>query len=264
MGDPPTTPSGERPIAAFDLDHTILHMLAASHVPAEAKELSEDVVTFEVNDVEYAISVRVGTTALFEALRKKGVDIAVVTCNLMGDEILTALGERCDVFEDVPVHVIESREKGAKCLKTLGLKRSKVVIFDDSLNAWVPEDQEFVFEALRYDVQALAGFLNEDTDEGDAKVDTELGYLTSIRESLLSFFDVAKIDFDDDAASDAGSEQPPRRSASFSLEQSPAQRDLKRALSAEDPGGAKKAKIPSLSDTNVTLNKPVAVGQDSS
>ena len=40
MGDPPTTPSGERPIAAFDLDHTILHMLAASHVPAEAKELS--------------------------------------------------------------------------------------------------------------------------------------------------------------------------------------------------------------------------------
>ena len=79
MGDPPTTPSGERPIAAFDLDHTILHMLAASHVPAEAKELSEDVVTFEVNDVEYSISVRVGTTALFEALRKKGVDIAVVT-----------------------------------------------------------------------------------------------------------------------------------------------------------------------------------------
>ena len=138
MGDPPTTPSGERPIAAFDLDHTILHMLAASHVPAEAKELSEDVVTFEVNDVEYAISVRVGTTALFEALRKKGVDIAVVTCNLMGDEMLTALGERCDVFEDVPVHVIESREKGAKCLKTLGLKRSKVVIFDDSLNAWCP------------------------------------------------------------------------------------------------------------------------------
>ena len=53
----------------------------------------------------------------------------------MGDEILTALGERCDVFEDVPVpYVIESREKGAKCLKTLGLKRSKVVIFDDSLN----------------------------------------------------------------------------------------------------------------------------------
>ena len=140
-----------------------------------------------------------------------------------------------------------------------------MVIFDDSLNAWVPEDQEFVFEALRYDVQALAGFLNEDTDEGDAKFDTELGYLTSIRESLLSFFDVAKIDFDDDAASDAGSEaQAPRRSASFSLEQSPAQRDLKRALSAEDPGGAKKAKIPSLSDNNVTLNKPVAVGQDSS
>ena len=72
--------------------------------------------------MEYGISARVGTTALF-ALRKKGVDIAVVTCNLMGDEILTALGERCDVFEDVPVHVIESREKGAKCLKTLVSKK---------------------------------------------------------------------------------------------------------------------------------------------
>ena len=33
----PPTPAGERPIAAFDLDHTILHMLAANHVPDEAK-----------------------------------------------------------------------------------------------------------------------------------------------------------------------------------------------------------------------------------
>jgi len=260
----PATPreATERPIAAFDLDHTLLHMLAAQHMPEEAKELSEDIVTFEVNDVEYGIALRVGTTALFEALRKKGIDIVVVTCNLMGDEILEALAARCDVFEDVPVHVIESREKGAKCLKTLGLKRSKVVILDDSLNAWVQHDQEFVFEALRYDVQQLTTFLHEDSDEGDAKIDTELGYMTSIRESLLSFFDVQAINFEDDAASEAGSETP--RSASFSLEASPALSSLKRAVSSDEDGGAKRARteaspIPTLAD-NGTLNKPVAVG----
>ena len=72
MGDPPTTPSGERPIAAFDLDHTILHMLAANHVPDEAKELSEDVVTFEVNDVEYAISVRGGHDGALRSAAEEG------------------------------------------------------------------------------------------------------------------------------------------------------------------------------------------------
>ena len=48
---------------------------------------------------------------------------------------MEAIGARCDVFREIEVHVIESRDKGGKSLRTLGLSRPRVVIFDDSLNA---------------------------------------------------------------------------------------------------------------------------------
>lgn len=47
---------------------------------------------------------------------------------------MEAIGKRCDVFQDIAVHVIESRNKGGKSLSALGLARPRVVVFDDSLN----------------------------------------------------------------------------------------------------------------------------------
>ena len=216
-------------------------------------------MAFQHQDVDYTIAVRVGTTSLVTALRQKGVDIAVATCNLIGDAVVAALARRCDVFDGIPVHVIESRDKGAKSLESLGLKGRRAVIFDDSLGAWVPEDQEFVFTAERFDVVRLADYLAQDDDAGDAAVDRELGYLTSIRESLLNWFDgPSKLDFDDDFSDDPGTPRP-ERSRSFSAEagprgSSPELSGTKRGAS-ESPGDVANAKRPrtssgTLSDTN--------------
>mmetsp|Transcript_7562 Transcript_7562/g.22426 ORF Transcript_7562/g.22426 Transcript_7562/m.22426 type:complete len:285 (+) Transcript_7562:187-1041(+) len=268
-----------RPIAVFDLDHTILHMMSKENMPEEsAAEVSEDVLAFEHQDVDYCIALRVGTTSLFTALRKKGVDIAVATCNLLGEEILAALAARCDAFKDVPVHVITSRDKGAKSLEGLGLKRPRAVIFDDSLNAWVPADHDNVFVADRFDVVALDAALGQDDDAGDALVDREGGYMTSIREQLLAWVDPPTIEFDD-FAEEPGTPRETPRSSSFAqaYAESPARSDAgsdagsvsgrgtKRTADGGAPGGKKKKlstmdansvpSIPSI-DTQGSVERP--------
>ena len=76
-----------RPLAVFDLDHTILHMLKDEDLPADVDDVSEDVIRFEWQGVAYGIALRVGTTALVTALKKKEIDIAVATCNLLGVQV---------------------------------------------------------------------------------------------------------------------------------------------------------------------------------
>lgn len=79
--------SAARPLCVFDLDHTILHMLKDSDLPTDVEDVSEDVVWFEWDGVRYGIALRVGTTALVTALKKKEIDIAVATCNLLGHQV---------------------------------------------------------------------------------------------------------------------------------------------------------------------------------
>jgi len=198
-------------------------MLKDSDLPTDVEDVSEDVIWFEWDGVRYGIALRVGTTALVTALKKKEVDIAVATCNLLGNQVMEAIGKRCDVFQDIAVHVIESRNKGGKSLSALGLARPRVVVFDDSLNAWVPADQESVFVADRFDVCALASAIARDDDAGEAVVDAELGYLTQIRESLLAFFEPKEsidwsADFADEPATPRDAAPPDEKARSFSAE----------------------------------------------
>ncbi|KAH8056087.1 hypothetical protein JL721_10050 [Aureococcus anophagefferens] len=271
----------ERGICVFDLDHTLLHMLKEEDMPAEVGDVTEDVVGFSYQGVDYSIALRVGTTSLVSELQKKGIDVAVATCNLLGDQartgvpptprpprarppapapfptrpapkVVEAIADRCDVFKDIPVHVIESRDKGGKSLKDLGLSRPRVVIFDDSINAWVAEDQEFVFTADRFDVNAMASAIQADDDAGDEAVDRELGYLTNIREAVMGFFAPPTIDWNEGLDSEPGTPREPRpeRSSSFSKEfhGSPAASASSARLS-EAPGADGDA----LSDTNRPL-----------
>ncbi|KAH8047810.1 hypothetical protein JL722_12829 [Aureococcus anophagefferens] len=186
----------ERGICVFDLDHTLLHMLKEEDMPAEVGDVTEDVVGFSYQGVDYSIALRVGTTSLVSELQKKGIDVAVATCNLLGTrrgpspptprpprapararalsdpprtQVVEAIADRCDVFKDIPVHAIESRQ-GRQVLRT-SASRPRVVIFDDSINAWVAEDQEFVFTADRFDVNAMASAIQADDDAGDEAVD---------------------------------------------------------------------------------------------
>ncbi|KAK7238918.1 hypothetical protein SO694_00026158 [Aureococcus anophagefferens] len=220
----------ERGICVFDLDHTLLHMLKEEDMPAEVGDVTEDVVGFSYQGVDYSIALRVGTTSL----------------------VVEAIADRCDVFKDIPVHVIESRDKGGKSLKDLGLSRPRVVIFDDSINAWVAEDQEFVFTADRFDVNAMASAIQADDDAGDEAVDRELGYLTNIREAVMGFFAPPTIDWNEGLDSEPGTPREPRpeRSSSFSKEfhGSPAASASSARLS-EAPGADGDA----LSDTNRPL-----------
>ena len=203
-------------------------------------------------------------------------------------QVVEAIADRCDVFKDIPVHVIESRDKGGKSLKDLGLSRPRVVIFDDSINvrrpaspafarargsgsvgipegaprgpngtpnppqAWVAEDQEFVFTADRFDVNAMASAIQADDDAGDEAVDRELGYLTNIREAVMGFFAPPTIDWNEGLDSEPGTPREPRpeRSSSFSKEfhGSPAASASSARLS-EAPGADGDA----LSDTNRPL-----------
>lgn len=191
----------------LDLDHTILHMLKTSEMPPNDFGLAEDVVQFTHNDVEYSVALRVGTTSLVRAVKSIGVKVVVVTCNLVAEKVMAALSARCDVFEGVPLHVIESREKGAKSTIAVGLAgASRVVIVDDSISAWTQSDQNAVLEAQRYDIVELTALANDDDDEdAEDQVDAQLGYLTQTKDELLSIFSSPKIDWT--------SSSPPERSS---------------------------------------------------
>ncbi|KAH8046031.1 hypothetical protein JL720_16509 [Aureococcus anophagefferens] len=165
----------ERGICVFDLDHTLLHMLKEEDMPAEVGDVTEDVVGFSYQGVDYSIALRVGTTSL--------------VVEAIADGAASSRTSRPS----------SSRDKGGKSLKDLGLSRPRVVIFDDSINvrrpasrafaprsgvgnteadtprgrptkspqAWVAEDQEFVFTADRFDVNAMASAIQAD-DGGEA------------------------------------------------------------------------------------------------
>lgn len=132
---------------------------------------------------------------------------------------MAALAARCNVFDKLDLHIIESREKGAKSLEAIGLAVSdgqvcgnphfrrnrvaQVVIVDDSLSAWDTADQESVLEARRYDVLELAVMAEQDEEEAEDRLDAELGYLTQTRDDLLAIFTTPAIDWTSAASSPA-------------------------------------------------------------
>lgn len=188
-------------VLVLDLDHTILHMLKKSEMPSTEAGFAEDVAYFTHAGIDYAVALRIGTTSLVRAMKSNGVCVVVATCNLVADKVMAALAARCDVFADIELHIIESREKGAKSLVGIGLeprtnsqvrarrlsrpsRRAQVVIIDDSISAWDPVDQSAVVEAKRFDVTELQVIAEQDEDA----LDDELGYLLSTKDDLLAIF----------------------------------------------------------------------------
>uniref|UniRef100_A0A7S3K064 FCP1 homology domain-containing protein n=1 Tax=Aureoumbra lagunensis TaxID=44058 RepID=A0A7S3K064_9STRA len=180
--------SSRRLICALDLDHTILHMLRASEMP-ENSGFAEDVVEFVHDEVVYKVALRIGTTSFVRALRKADVTVIIVTCNLVADKVMEALSKRCDVFQALECHIIESRERGAKSLEMIGVNStdSRITIFDDSPSAWRFQDQEFIIHAKRFDAKTLAAALDAD-DTDDDLLDEELGYMSQMQDDFLKFY----------------------------------------------------------------------------
>mmetsp|Transcript_13244 Transcript_13244/g.41887 ORF Transcript_13244/g.41887 Transcript_13244/m.41887 type:complete len:302 (+) Transcript_13244:130-1035(+) len=230
-------------VVVLDLDHTILHMLKKSDMPSNDAGFAEDVVFFAHMGVDYAVAVRVGTTSLVRAVKAAGVGVAVVTCNLVADKVMAAIAARCAVFDKIPVHVVESREKGAKSLASVGIAARQVVIVDDSLSAWDPVDQELVVEARRFDVLELALLADRDDDEADAKLDAELGYLTQTRDDLLAIFTPPAIDWTSAAPAPASRDDalPPPSSAAAAA--AAATSPLVNQASLAQPDGSQSAPI---------------------
>ncbi|KAJ1457874.1 hypothetical protein M885DRAFT_514373 [Pelagophyceae sp. CCMP2097] len=191
-------PPLEKKLCVLDLDHTILHMMKKSEFPTRGPDLSEDVVPFQHDGVDYVVALRIGATSLVTAMKDKDVKVVIVTCNLLGHQVMEALAKRCDVFDNLTINIITSREKGAKSLKALDVSYDKVVILDDSKSAWRAADANFVFVADRFHVGDILQADDEDVE------DRELGYLTSIRDEINAFFVPALIRWDD-----GDEEQPP-------------------------------------------------------
>jgi len=311
----------ERGICVFDLDHTLLHMLKEEDMPAEVGDVTEDVVGFSYQGVDYSIALRVGTTSLVSELQKKGIDVAVATCNLLGDQARTGVPPpdapaapaapraraRARALSDPPripgrrghrgpVRRLQGHPRPRHRVARQGRQvpqgprplaaprrhlrrlhqrapprvprvrraraRGSVGIPEGAPRgpnrtpippqAWVAEDQEFVFTADRFDVNAMASAIQADDDAGDEAVDRELGYLTNIREAVMGFFAPPTIDWNEGLDSEPGTPREPRpeRSSSFSKEfhGSPAASASSARLS-EAPGADGDA----LSDTNRPL-----------
>lgn len=190
----------------LDLDHTILEMRKVGDMPAN-DGFAEDVASFEHAGTTYEVALRVGTTSLVTALKAAKIRVVIATCNLVAHKVMAALAARCDIFSGLECQVFESRDKGAKSLKALGIEprrvsfpsvastRHQVVILDDSPSAWTAADQAAIIEARRYDVRVLA-----QVDDDDDLFDEELGYLMTVKNDLLSFFASAAVHWRRDGA----------------------------------------------------------------
>ncbi len=177
------TPRGESPgLVLLDLDHTLIHMLPRHDFPhhCAAHGLADAVVDLDpdpdatgglVDTQRHRIAVRVGATALLEALVQAKLAVKVVTCNLFGHRIVEKIGASCGPpWAALRVVVVTSREPGAKSIRgaleatgTASLEEGeerladfapdRIAILDDAPEAWCADDLVFVTRVPRYDVQ---------------------------------------------------------------------------------------------------------------
>ncbi|KAH8070660.1 hypothetical protein JL720_11661 [Aureococcus anophagefferens] len=163
----------ERGICVFDLDHTLLHMLKEEDMPAEVGDVTEDVVGFSYQGVDYSIALRVGTTSLVSELQKKGIDVAVATCNLLGDQARTGVPDTPPRARP-PAPAPFPTRPAPKVVEAIADEASEIPGRHTrgrptkSPQAWVAEDQEFVFTADRFDVNAMASAIQADGSGGEA------------------------------------------------------------------------------------------------
>ena len=124
-----------------------------------------------VDTQRHRIAVRVGATALLEALVQAKLAVKVVTCNLFGHRIVEKIGASCGPpWAALRVVVVTSREPGAKSIRgaleatgTASLEEGeerladfapdRIAILDDAPEAWCADDLVFVTRVPRYDVQ---------------------------------------------------------------------------------------------------------------
>lgn len=136
----------------LDLDQTLIHALDQSECPANAKEIADCVVPVCHNGLEFNVAVRRGATRLVQQWKaRRDVDLCIGTSNLLAREILTAVSSAQPAWNDIPLHIFASRERGAKSLgeleSRLGGKRlaeGRTIIIDDQPLAWAERDRPSV------------------------------------------------------------------------------------------------------------------------
>mmetsp|Transcript_175 Transcript_175/g.284 ORF Transcript_175/g.284 Transcript_175/m.284 type:complete len:582 (+) Transcript_175:12-1757(+) len=143
----------------LDLDHALLHIVKKERFPPRAGDISEE--TTEVCD-KYKLALRCGTKLLVKSARALGLNIHIVTQNLLGKEIIAALEKKDKkVWYGLPVHVVKSRAVRSKSLRAvipgakylpMDLVRKCTVILDDQVKSWVKEDESCVLRVRQYDL----------------------------------------------------------------------------------------------------------------
>ena len=97
----------------LDLDQTLIHALDQSECPANAKEIADCVVPVCHNGLEFNVAVRRGATRLVQQWKaRRDVDLCIGTSNLLAREILTAVSSAQPAWNDIPLHIFASRERG--------------------------------------------------------------------------------------------------------------------------------------------------------
>ena len=136
----------------LDLDQTLIHALDQSECPANAKEIADCVVPVCHNGLEFNVAVRRGATRLVQQWKaRRDVDLCIGTSNLLAREILTAVSSAQPAWNDIPLHIFASRERGAKSLGELEsrlggerLAEGRTIIIDDQPLAWAERDRPWV------------------------------------------------------------------------------------------------------------------------
>ncbi|KAJ8609131.1 hypothetical protein CTAYLR_006079 [Chrysophaeum taylorii] len=222
--------------ALLDLDGTLFHMMPEGELPGNIGNVTEAVVPLpdgamrklmkkpsdssapappcpndELLDTRHLMAVRRGTRQLLAGLRASGVDVRVITANLLGDVAVESLVVRedaevavegakaaLDVSEKslsprgwsgkpaIRVTVVVDRAPGSKRLPDDVVdalrndpKGTRVVILDDNPTAWEARAREHIWIVPQFDVRRPLT---------RSELDDELGLLDRISDRCRRFF----------------------------------------------------------------------------
>lgn len=196
--------------ALLDLDGTVFHMMPEAELPGNIEHVTEAVVPLPAgamrklvakdDETRHLMAVRKGTRGLLASLRAAGVEVRVVTANLLGDAAVEALvvREQADIAADttlgrgwsgeptIAVTVVVDRTPGSKKLPDdivealrVDPNGTRVAILDDNPTAWEARARDFIWQIPQFCVRKPLT---------RAELDDELTLLDKIADKCKRFF----------------------------------------------------------------------------
>lgn len=196
--------------ALLDLDGTVFHMMPEAELPGNIEHVTEAVVPLPAgamrklvakdDETRHLMAVRKGTRGLLASLRGAGVEVRVVTANLLGDAAVEALvvREQADIAADttlgrgwsgeptIAVTVVVDRTPGSKKLPDdivealrVDPNGTRVAILDDNPTAWEARARDFIWQIPQFCVRKPLT---------RAELDDELTLLDKIADKCKRFF----------------------------------------------------------------------------